>query len=258
MSNLNGFIKLHRKLLVWEWYSDINVRVLFLHCLLRANHKPNKWLGTMLQAGQFATSLGNLAKECGLTVRQTRTALNKLKTTGELTSKTTSRYSVISINNWDKWQANDTQNDKQMTNERQANDNKQEYKEYKEIKEKKNIDIFCNKDFQKCFSLYSENCPKLTPLVFEKRNMGILKELNEFLLEIDYDFSYFLNLCKKANDLEKIIDTKIDFKMMIRNHIGIMNGKYETEKPKTALDRKYEAMNKFFAEKRRQEGLING
>lgn len=244
MSNLNGFIKLHRKLLAWEWYSDINVRVLFLHCLLRANHKPERFLGTLIGKGQFATSLDHLAKECNLTVRQTRTALSKLKTTGELTSKTTSRYTVITINNWDKWQANDTQNDKQATSERQANDNKQEYKEIKEIKEKKNIDIFCNKDFEKCFSLYSENCPKLIPLRFEKRSRAILDELNYFLTEIDYDFSYFLNLCQKANELEKIVDSRIDFKMLIKNHIGIMNGKY-SGKINNALERKNAAIQDY-------------
>ena len=252
MSNLNGFIKLHRKLLAWEWYSDINVRVLFFHCLLRANHKKEKWQGIEINAGEFVTSIGHLSKECGLTEQQTRTALNKLKLTSEITSKSTSRYSIITVNNWNLYQTNNTQDNKQITNEQQTNNNKQEYKEYKEIKEKKNIDIFCNKDFQKCFTLYSENCPKLTPLVFEKRNMGILKELNEFLLEIDYDFSYFLNLCKKANDLEKIVDTKIDFKMLIRNHSGIMSGKYET-KSNNALDRKNQAIKDFFAKKREQE-----
>ena len=229
MSNLNGFIKLHRKLLAWEWYSDINVRVLFFHCLLRANHKKEKWQGIEINAGEFVTSYDHLAKECGLSIHQTRTALDKLKMTGELASKTTSRYTVIVINNWNKWQTNDTQNGKQMANEWQTNGNKQEYKEIKEYKEKKNIDIFCNVDFEKCFNFYSENCSNLIPISFERRNKAILEELREFLNEIDYDFSYFLDLCKKANSLEKIIKNRIDFRSMIRNHIGIMNGKYEND-----------------------------
>lgn len=229
MSNLNGFIKLHRKLLAWEWYSDINVRVLFFHCLLRANHKKEKWQGVEIKAGEFVTSYDHLAKECGLTTQQTRTALDKLKLTGEITSKTTSRYSIITINNWDLYQANNTQNNKQITNNQQTNNNKQEYKEIKEYKEKKNIDIFCNVDFEKCFNFYSENCSNLIPISFERRNKAILEELREFLNEIDYDFSYFLDLCKKANELEKIVKNRIDFRSMIRNHIGIMNGKYEND-----------------------------
>lgn len=252
MKNLNGFIKIHRKMLKWEWYSDINVRVLFFHCLLRANHKPEKWQGIELGAGQFITSLGHLAKECGLSEQQTRTALNKLKSTSEITSKSTSRNTIITVKNWNLYQANNTPDNKQITNNQQTNNNRQEYKEIKEYKEKKNIDVFCNVDFEKCFKIYSENCPNLTRLHFERRSKAILDELNDFLIEIDYDFSYFLNLCKKANALEKIVETRIDFRSMIRNHIGITNGKYET-KSGSFIESKNIAMRDFFAQKRQQE-----
>ena len=112
-------------------------------------------------------------------------------------------------------------------------------------------------NFQKCFSLYSENCPKLTPLSYEKRSRVILEELRYFLDEIDYDFSYFLILCQKANELEKIVDSRIDFRSMVRNHIGITNGKYSA-KTGTVMERKTQAIKDFFAEKRRQEELKNG
>lgn len=97
----------------------------------------------------------------------------------------------------------------------------------KEIEKEKEKEIICNLDIEKCFKLYSENCINLLPLAFERRSRNILEELNEFLKEIDYDFEYFLSLCKKANELKKIVDSKIDFRSMIRNHIGIMNGKYQ-------------------------------
>lgn len=228
-----GFIKLFRQLLNWEWYTDIPVKVLFLHFLLKANHRLGKWRGVEIYSGQFVTSIDHLAKETGLTVRQVRTALNKLKTTSEVTIKTTSRYSLISINNWDKWQTNDKQFDKQATNKRQTNDkqattnkNEKNDKNEKNEKEKKNIGLVCNLDFEKCFKFYSENCKNLLPLNYERRSRAILEELNQFLTEIDYDFEYFAKLCKTANELEKIVENKIDFRSMIRNHIGIMNGKY--------------------------------
>lgn len=88
-------------------------------------------------------------------------------------------------------------------------------------------DIFCNSDFEKCFSIYKEICTKLTPLRFERRSKAILEELSTFLDEIEYNFDYFKELCEKANQLEKIVDSKIDFKTMIKNHIGITNGKYD-------------------------------
>ena len=139
----NGWIKLHRQFTSWEWYSDINVKVLFLHCLLSANHEVKKWRGIEIQKGQFITSLEHLSINTGLTVKQIRTALNKLKMTGEVACKTTSQYSIISINNWDKFQAEGKQEDKQKTNEGQAEGKQRatnkNIKNIKNIKNEKNI-----------------------------------------------------------------------------------------------------------------------
>ena len=112
---MQGWIKIHRQLLEWEWYNDINTFRLFMHILLKAQHKPIEWQGIKIDAGSFITSLDKLSKETGLSIRKVRTALDNLKTTCELTSKTTSRYSIITVNNWNKWQANDTPPDKQTT-----------------------------------------------------------------------------------------------------------------------------------------------
>ena len=119
---MEGYIKLHRKLLQWEWYTDTNVRVLFFHLLLIANYKDKTWHGITIHAGSLVTSYEKLAQQTGLTVRQVRTALNKLKTTGELTHKTTSQYSIISIKNWKRWQANDTQPDNNIRNKEREKD----------------------------------------------------------------------------------------------------------------------------------------
>lgn len=105
ISQIGGFVKLHRWFLNWEWYSDLPVRVLFLHCLLKVNFKDTKWKGQVIKAGQFITSISSLSKETSLSQQQTRTALLKLKSTHEITIKTTSRYSIITVNNWNKWQS---------------------------------------------------------------------------------------------------------------------------------------------------------
>ncbi len=126
-----GFIKIHRKILKWEWYTDVPVKVLFIHCLILANHKPKNWRGTIIERGQFISSYGKLASSSGLSVRQVRTALGKLKSTQEVTSKTTSKYTMITISNYSAYHINerkcdttsDTKRDKQTTNKRQTNDN---------------------------------------------------------------------------------------------------------------------------------------
>lgn len=133
-----GYIKLHRKLLNWEWIEDPNVLSIFIICLLKANHKANTWKGINIPAGSFITSYEKLSSLSGLSVRQVRVSLDKLKMTGELTSKSTNRYSIITIKNWELYQTNDKQLDKQIDKQldsphvTQMTTNKND-KEYKNI-----------------------------------------------------------------------------------------------------------------------------
>ncbi len=129
-NNNNGWIKIHRSIIEWEWWSDRNTRDLFLYCLLAANHTDTKWRGITVNRGQLITTLSALAEKCGLSIRQTRTALSNLQATHETTQQTTHKYTIITICNYDKYQgdkddsdtandtANDTASDTQATHER--------------------------------------------------------------------------------------------------------------------------------------------
>lgn len=100
------------------------------------------------------------------------------------------------------------------------------------------MDMVCNKDMEKCFKIYEAAAKKILPLNFERRSRAVLEELGEYLKETNYDFEYFKNLCQKADELGVIVNSKIDFKTMIRNHIGIMNGKYQKkDRIKRAIER---------------------
>jgi len=122
----NGFIVIYRSLLEWEWYSDANTLRLFLHCLLRANHKDRAWQGITIERGSFVTSYQHLALDLGLTVQKIRTSINKLKSTGEITHKSHGKYGVITINNYDKYQEINSQPNTQATVNQQASNNKQQ------------------------------------------------------------------------------------------------------------------------------------
>jgi len=50
--HLQGWVKIHRTLLEWEWFSDPNVLSIFLYLLLSANTKEGRWQGVDLQPGQ--------------------------------------------------------------------------------------------------------------------------------------------------------------------------------------------------------------
>lgn len=100
----NGFIKLHRKLTTWGWYSDGPTKDVFLHLLLTANFRETEWRGTILKPGQVVVGRKKLARELGLSEQQIRTALNHLQSTGEVTIKSTNKFSVVTVENWDKYQ----------------------------------------------------------------------------------------------------------------------------------------------------------
>jgi uncharacterized phage protein (TIGR02220 family) len=122
---MQGWIKLHRGLIKWEWYDHLPTKVLFLHLLLIANHKDNNYRGKIVKRGSLLTSRDILASETGLTVRQIRTALTNLKTTNEIAIKSSAKGTEIQVVKYDSFQgeAIETTN-KRPTNDQQTTTNK--------------------------------------------------------------------------------------------------------------------------------------
>jgi hypothetical protein len=137
---MQGWICIHRKLLEWEWYSDINTKTLFIHCLLRANHKPKKWQGIDVPAGSFITGRKVLSAETGLSEQQVRTSLTRLKSTSDITITSTSKYSLLTLTNWASYQdqqinqpskqpADQPASNQQSTSNQPASNHKQQCKQ---------------------------------------------------------------------------------------------------------------------------------
>jgi hypothetical protein len=130
---MSGWIKVHRQILDWEWYSDNNAFRVFIHLLLKANHKDRRFKGIELKAGSVVTSRDILAIETGLSVQQIRTSLDKLKLTNEITSETSSKGTIIQLVNYEKYQiaTNETtkeqpKNNQQVTTNKNVNKEKNE------------------------------------------------------------------------------------------------------------------------------------
>jgi len=148
MQTLNGFIKVHRKLVQWGWYQDYVVKDLFLHLLLTSSFKDSEWMGRTIRRGQLVTSYGNLANTLGFSVQQIRTAINKLKSTGEITTESTNRFTIITVVNWEKYQVleievtnktTSTATNEQQTSNIQATNEQQHLKNVKNIKNDNNV-----------------------------------------------------------------------------------------------------------------------
>jgi len=139
-----GWIKLHRKILTWGWWDDHNTSRLFITLLMLATHKESDYRGIKLRPGQVYTGIKKLAKFSGISAQSIRTSLKRLKSTHELTIKSTSKYSIITIINFASYQTNEpdaniqinTQTNKQLTNNQQATNYIQECKELKKVKKK--------------------------------------------------------------------------------------------------------------------------
>lgn len=106
-----GHIKLDRRMLEWEWYRDTNtsMKVLFLHCILKANWKDGRFQGVDIPRGSFAASYQTLADETGLSVKNVRTALEKLKKSGEVAVNRHPKFSVITVKNYCQYQSDGSQ-----------------------------------------------------------------------------------------------------------------------------------------------------
>ena len=121
-----GYIPLFRQLEKWEWYkTDYMVR-LWIHLLMKANFKDERWNGMVIKRGQLVTSRARLQEETGISARSIRTCIKRLKSTSEIATKTTNRFTIITISKYDYYQnlllKSDQQNDQhfgqQATNKR--------------------------------------------------------------------------------------------------------------------------------------------
>jgi hypothetical protein len=130
-----GYIKLHRKMLDWEWANDPLTTALFIRLLLLAQYHPLKYHGIDINRGELITGLESLSENTGISVQSLRTCLRKLITTKEITRRSTNKFSIITICNYDKYQIVESVinklTNKQLTGNQQATNNIQEVKEGK-------------------------------------------------------------------------------------------------------------------------------
>jgi hypothetical protein len=138
-----GWIKLHRQALYNGWLKNHVLWTFWSYCLLKAAYQPITltvgYKRVPLAAGQFVFGRKQAAVELGMTERQVRTCLARLKSTGNLTINATSKFSVITVENWHTYQGSHVENDQQddrhidhqTTIKRPSSDHKQEYIEGK-------------------------------------------------------------------------------------------------------------------------------
>ena len=237
---MNGYIRLFRKFTNWEWYQNTNTKIVFIHCLLKANWEDSKYEGQTIKRGSFITGRKKLAKELHITEQQVRTALQHLISTNELTIKKSNKYSIITINNYDEYQAINQEDNQQITNNQPTNNQQvTTYEEYKEEKEYKK-EIYKERKFKK---------PTL-----EEVKKYCLERSNNVNAERFIDFYESKGWKVGRNPMK---DWKACVRTWEKNSKGVANEKIESKLPEW-FDKKIEIEEMSENERRELEEIENG
>lgn len=119
---MKGYIKLHRRILDWEWYKDSNTKNIFIHLLLNACYDNCRFMGNAVSRGQYITSLSRLSADLDIPVRQVRTSLKRLVQTGEIDMQTSNKYTLVTICNYESYQIEEAPKKRKATRKRQTDD----------------------------------------------------------------------------------------------------------------------------------------
>lgn len=105
MAEKSTFVKVDRNIMTWRWYQDANTFRVFLHLILMANIEDHDFEKITIHRGELATSIPSLSRQLKISIKSVRTALDHLKTTGEVACRIYPHYQVISIPEYDRYQA---------------------------------------------------------------------------------------------------------------------------------------------------------
>lgn len=94
----NGYVKFPREIVNRSWFGEGSTLAVYVFLLCGAAFNDIEREGYIIHKGQYITSLKKLAESCQQTIQQTRTALNHLKATRDITIGTTSKFSIITVN----------------------------------------------------------------------------------------------------------------------------------------------------------------
>lgn len=162
-----GYVKIFRTFIDWEWFQKPEMVQLWLYLLLKANYQDAKLQGKTIKRGQLFTNLAKIAAETGLSTQTIRTCLNRLKSTGEITTESTSKGTLINIENWDKYQIeiddsnteSNEQINKPLTNDQQTANKRLTNASYYKKKEKneKNEKNIYKKTYRALVDAYTDD-----------------------------------------------------------------------------------------------------
>jgi hypothetical protein len=137
---MSSWVKVSRKLLTSAIASKPEYLAVWMHLILSASYKPGEVLVghqvVKLEAGQLVFGRIKFAQQIGVSEHTLRMALKSLEALKQITIKSHSKFSVISITNWAKYQTDSPANHQQTTSNQPASRHNKEVLEIQEEDQK--------------------------------------------------------------------------------------------------------------------------
>ena len=164
---MQGWIKLHRKLLTSDVFQNDKMLKVFIYCLLKATHSErSQKVGRQnveLKPGQFVFGRKKAAYELNMKESTVRDYMKLLEEDNIINMKSTNKYSVVTVVNWEFYQLegekSDNNDDNKKTTEGQQKDTN---KNDKNVKNEKNNNY--TSKIKDLLTLYSEQIPNFVEL----------------------------------------------------------------------------------------------
>ena len=124
---MEGWIKVHRKTLDNPTINkDAETFAIWIYLLLNATHKevPSIFKGEkiILKEGQLITGILSISKALRVNKDKVQRTLKCFENDKQIEQQTSNKNRLITIVNWNTYQSNDNQNDKQMINKCETTD----------------------------------------------------------------------------------------------------------------------------------------
>lgn len=101
---VGDWIRLHRKVIDSQVFSDHKLLAVWIWCLCRANYKPRFVNGQRVEAGEFVTGKLSGAEELHMSPSAFYRALKKLESWGQIKLTANSKWTTVSICHWKTYQ----------------------------------------------------------------------------------------------------------------------------------------------------------
>lgn len=255
MSN-HGYVKMDRGVVKSTIWGDSDKYKLWNLCLFKAQHTKHTFMvgnqNIELEPGQFITGRNDLSDDFNYGVKKSKKIsgltlfrwLESFEKLDMLNIKTTNKYTIVTVNNWCKYQGNEQQsNSKRTSTEHQLNisctTNEQQLNTYKNDKNVKNVKNEKKEDicYQQITDMYNNTCvsfPRLTKLS-DARKEAIKARLKTYTaddLQKAFTLAEQSDFLKGANN--RNWSATFDWMLKDTNLAKILDGNYTNNSSKTS------------------------